>query len=185
MSRAETVFDRLSGKVFSIANNVTSYIGINGATAAVAVNAFPETPEKPLFPYAAINVRSNGRELESELEERLLNRVHEVIHIISRGEENEPFDAIERSGLILTIESNCRRYAYVILAIELPPEVGHIEIDEVSLIRDIVQGINEGMPHFSNKDGKDLESDPVVKKIYGTIIDSRKIHSYVLSSDDE
>ena len=186
MNKTSIIFRRIAGKLFiDIANYVADYIGIDGVATAVAVNTFPEPSEYTPSPYIAMTIRGKGYEIGVDLEDRLFERINAIIYDLMQGEGDELFCVGEHPGLVLTVESNTRDYAYIIIAIELPPEVKHAEIDEMSLMTDIVNMINDEMPKFPYDEQSEPESDPAVGEIYGIFVDPQTIHSYSFNAEDE
>ncbi len=191
MSRREDVFVSLAYSPFlETAVLIAERFKTPGVGVAVAVGEYPDEENDETLPHIAMTISGEALELRQDMQDRLFGRVDDIIQDMARYDYEMLFDVNEHPGMLLSIESNQRKYAYVLVVLEFPKDVEDVDLDETTLIRDVVSLINNELPYFSCEDEDDSsqydeafthESDPVVKTVYGTLSNPAMIHSYAIN----
>ena len=191
MSRKEDVFVSLAYSPFlETAVLIANRFKIPGVGVAVAVGEYPDEENDLTLPHVAMTVSGENLELHRDMQDRLFDRVGDIIQDMASYDYEMFFDVNEHPGMLFSVESNQRKYAYILVVLEFPKDVGDVDLDETMLVRDVVSLINNELPYFTDKDEDDssqynkaftCESDPVVRTVYGTLSNPAMIHSYTIN----
>lgn len=180
MDRKKETLNSLSNQFVALTQRIFDKAIASKAAVAVAVDG--DLNNSASFP-RYVSVKSAGHCPQADgIREHLLYRTTKIATSAKKSHSLVTFDTHETPGLILDIGSNKRSYGHVVVAIEPSPNNQPHEIDEVAMMREIVDSINECLPHFRRRNLKNLfESDPYVKMVYGTLLDCSSIYCIELS----
>ena len=195
MSRNDKVFESLAfSPIFNMIGAIADRLDINGVTVAMAINSFPEGEEDFPLPHVAIVTADDQEGVNKEVQDRVFGKIADIVNEVSaRGDcDDEPFDAEVHPGVLFTIASDYRAYAYVILLIELPDDMSELGLDETELIMELADFINNELPRFGeygelmpDEDQLSFECDPVVESVYGRLYEAGAIHAYDIDYEEE
>ena len=181
MDRKNETLNSLSKQFVALTQYIFDKVVTSKAAVAVAIDG--DINNSASFPrYVSVKSASYCPQADG-IRERLLHRTTKIATSAKKSHSLATFDARETPGLILDVGSNKHSYGHVVVAIEPSPnnQPNH-EIDEVAMMREIVDSINECLPHFRRGNLKNLfESDPHVKMVYGTLLDHSSIYCIELS----
>ncbi len=180
MDRKKETLNSLSNQFVALTQRIFDKAIASKAAVAVAVDG--DLNNSASFPrYVSVKSASQCPQAD-RIREHLVNRTTKIATSAKKSSHSlATFDTRETPGLILDIGSNKHSYGHVVVAIE-PSLNNQHEIDEVAMMREIVDSINECLPHFRRRNLKNLfESDPYVKMVYGTLLDCSSIYCIELS----
>ena len=180
MDRKKETLNSLSNQFVALTQRIFDKAIASKAAVAVAVDG--DLNNSASFP-RYVSVKSAGHCPQADgIREHLLYRTTKIATSAKKSHSLTTFDTHETPGLILDVGSNKHSYGHVVVAIEPSPNNQPHEIDEVAMMREIIDSINECLPHFRRRNLKNLfESDPYVKMVYGTLLDCSSIYCIELS----
>ena len=182
MDRKKETLNSLSNQFVALTQRIFDMVTTSKAAVAVAIDG--DINNSASFPrYVSVKSASQCPQAD-RIREHLVNRTTKIATSAKKSSHSlATFDTREAPGLILDVGSNKRSYGHIVVAIEPSPNSqSNHRIDEVAMMREIVDSINDCLPHFRRGNLRNLfESDPYVKMVYGTLLDRSSIYCIELS----
>lgn len=181
MDRKKETLNSLSNQFVALTQRIFDMVTTSKAAVAVAIDG--DINNSASFPrYVSVKSASHCPQADG-IREHLLHRTTKIATSAKKPHSSLSFDTREAPGLILDVGSNKRSYGHIVVAIEPSPNSqSNHRIDEVAMMREIVDSINDCLPHFRRGNLRNLfESDPYVKMVYGTLLDRSSIYCIELS----